>query len=236
MASCHSKKNRASTALPSSSRQIAPTWPSTVVSPARPRWCARSRTRSSRSYSRSMSQRYSSNDPVHSRISSSAPSRPSYVGSPGQSGAACQTSSVPPAIAKSIAASPPSRLKISNISRTKSTLDCPTGSSIALASRKLEADRVARHVALGGPRLAPARAAARADAGDVGAAVAVARVEAQAGDDHEGVAGVRVDGDPAADAGGAPLHEEAREERRGEHAASVQDVGHRARAVVGRVL
>src|SRR3954454_4901500 len=100
----------------------------------------------------------------------------------------------------------------------------------------LEADRVARHVALGGPGLAPARAAARADARDVGAAVAVARVEAQARDDHEGVARVRVDGGPAADSGLAPLHEEAGEERGAEQAAAVEHVGDRPGAVVRGVL
>ena len=85
------------------------------------------------------------------------------------------------------------------------------------------ADGVARgraHVRL------PARALVGAPAG----------VEAQAGDDHEGVAGVGVDRDPLALAGLAPAHEAGRVERLVEHPGAVEGVGHRARAVVARVL
>ena len=97
----------------------------------------------------------------------------------------------------------------------------PLTSRAGAQSRRV-ADDVARrraHVRL------PARARPRA----------ARRVVAAAADDDEGVAGLRVHRDPAAAAGRAPVHEAARAQRAREAPGAVQDVGHRARAVVGAV-
>jgi hypothetical protein len=69
-----------------------------------------------------------------------------------------------------------------------------------------------------------------AGAGDAGEVVA--GVEAQAGDHHVGVVGVGVDGDPAAEAGFAPVFELAGDHRRVEQAGGVEDVADGAGAVV----
>src|SRR3954469_20228657 len=68
-----------------------------------------------------------------------------------------------------------------------------------------------------------------------GAALGAARVEAQPRDDHERVAVVRVDRDPAALAGGAPLHEAGRVERAVEQARAGERERDGARAVVAGV-
>src|SRR3954454_18725147 len=72
----------------------------------------------------------------------------------------------------------------------------------------------------------PARARVPAARGDVALAV----------DDHEGVPGGGIDRDPAPAARLAPGHELARVARAAEQAGAVQNLGARARAVVGRVV